>query len=85
MAITIARRPVSWDPSFVTLELPAFSEADVVPVLVEDGAAIEAFVKIAASGELGDKPNSSGHKMTTNSIANEIETLVFQTLYIFLW
>lgn len=57
MAIAIAIRPVKWGPSLVPkLVSLAFSD-DVDDVGV--GVAVEAFVKIAASGEPGASPNSS--------------------------
>ena len=73
MAMAIAIRAAAmWGPCLVPkLPLSAFSGDDVVlpvaGVVVEPEAAgvaaVEAFVKIAASGELGDKPRSSvyGH------------------------
>lgn len=69
MAVTIAVRAAArWGLTLVpTLSLPAFSgDAVVFPlagVVVEAGtpgaAGVEAFVKMAASGELGDMPRSS--------------------------
>lgn len=58
MAIAIAIRPVKWGPSLVPkLVSLVFSDADDDDV--EVGVAVEAFVKIAASGEPGASPNSS--------------------------
>ena len=59
MAIAIAIRPVKWGPSLVpklVLLALAFSDDDDD---VGVGVAVEAFVKIAASGEPGASPNSS--------------------------
>lgn len=52
--------PTRYGPCLGPFEVESAFSGDDVPV-VEGDAVVEAFVKIAASGELGDRPKSSVH------------------------
>lgn len=80
MAATIMKKPARWGLCWNPLESPAFSDCDV-PVDVDAAgvAVVEAFVKMAASGELGDMPRSSVHWQGRYEVSNSLETCALAT------
>lgn len=50
-----------YGPFLYPFEVESALSGDDVPPVVAGAAVVDAFVKIAASGELGDRPKSSVH------------------------